>query len=250
MQAFFKSGLHKQFTFYDQGIVIGKEKYWYQEVVELKMISSPSAIFGVGELQCSVASGKKYTLYYDFTDRERIAQVLKWAQERIDEVHGVNKKYLFKIQAHTGTSLEVYEDYIIIDYMEAGALLSNAMKGGSNGGKRIQIVDITSIQFKEPTGVTVGFIQFEYPGSIGNKGGVRSAMFDENSIPISPQNLSLARQILDYIDKRRKELKNINKVSASPISAADEILKYKNLLDMGVITQEEFDSKKKQLLDL
>lgn len=33
-------------------------------------------------------------------------------------------------------------------------------------------------------------------------------------------------------------------------SAADEILKFKNLLDQGVITQEEFDMKKKQLLGL
>ena len=34
------------------------------------------------------------------------------------------------------------------------------------------------------------------------------------------------------------------------LSAADEILKFKNLLDSGVITQEEFDAKKKQLLGL
>ena len=33
-------------------------------------------------------------------------------------------------------------------------------------------------------------------------------------------------------------------------SAADELKKYKELLDSGVITQEEFDAKKKQLLDL
>ncbi|MBO4954279.1 MAG: SHOCT domain-containing protein, partial [Clostridia bacterium] len=33
-------------------------------------------------------------------------------------------------------------------------------------------------------------------------------------------------------------------------SSADEIKKYKELLDTGVITQEEFDSKKKQLLGL
>lgn len=33
-------------------------------------------------------------------------------------------------------------------------------------------------------------------------------------------------------------------------SAADEILKLKNLLDVGAITQEEFDAKKKQLLNL
>lgn len=32
------------------------------------------------------------------------------------------------------------------------------------------------------------------------------------------------------------------------ISSADELLKYKNLLDMGAITQEEYDKKKKELL--
>ena len=35
-----------------------------------------------------------------------------------------------------------------------------------------------------------------------------------------------------------------------PLSSADELKKYKELLDMGVITQEEFDAKKKQLLGL
>lgn len=38
---------------------------------------------------------------------------------------------------------------------------------------------------------------------------------------------------------------------ASPaVSAADEILKFKQLLDEGILTQEEFDSKKKQLLGI
>ena len=34
------------------------------------------------------------------------------------------------------------------------------------------------------------------------------------------------------------------------ISSADEIVKFKNLLDQGIITQEEFDAKKKELLGL
>ena len=38
--------------------------------------------------------------------------------------------------------------------------------------------------------------------------------------------------------------------TAAPDRAADDILKYKSLLDAGVITQEEFDQKKKQLLDI
>lgn len=38
--------------------------------------------------------------------------------------------------------------------------------------------------------------------------------------------------------------------AAPAFSAADELKKFKELLDMGIITQEEFDAKKKQLLGL
>lgn len=44
------------------------------------------------------------------------------------------------------------------------------------------------------------------------------------------------------------EEKKNNMVGASTV--ADEIMKFKELLDMGAITQEEYDLKKKQLLDL
>ena len=40
------------------------------------------------------------------------------------------------------------------------------------------------------------------------------------------------------------------KTNIQTISSADEILKFKQLLDMGIISQEEFEAKKKQLLGL
>lgn len=43
---------------------------------------------------------------------------------------------------------------------------------------------------------------------------------------------------------------NESQPETATASAADEILKYKQLLDMGVITAEEFEAKKKQLLGL
>lgn len=42
----------------------------------------------------------------------------------------------------------------------------------------------------------------------------------------------------------------VKAVSCNEESRADELKKYKDLLDSGVITQEEFDTKKKQLLGL
>lgn len=51
------------------------------------------------------------------------------------------------------------------------------------------------------------------------------------------------------------EIKNYQKIEVSSsasngLSAADEIKKYKELLDMGAITQDEFDQKKNQLLGI
>ena len=74
-----------------------------------------------------------------------------------------------------------------------------------------------------------------------------------------------AKEIYEYIKERVKENVELKTSSqAAPrqdeaalarcegaaYSAADEILKFKQLLDMGAITQEEYDAKKKQLLDL
>ena len=52
---------------------------------------------------------------------------------------------------------------------------------------------------------------------------------------------------------RQGKTKTVETAAAPTIAStsnADEIKKYKELLDMGVITQEEFDAKKKQLLGL
>lgn len=54
----------------------------------------------------------------------------------------------------------------------------------------------------------------------------------------------------NLIMQKVNEVHNVNTFNSLQISAADEILKYKNLLDTGVITQEEFEFKKKELLGL
>lgn len=60
-----------------------------------------------------------------------------------------------------------------------------------------------------------------------------------------------ATEIKDYIEKiilSRDNKSNISK--KDNFSAADEILKLKQLVDMGILTQAEFDAKKKQLLGI
>lgn len=59
-----------------------------------------------------------------------------------------------------------------------------------------------------------------------------------------------AKNILSNIQQALDSVKLTTSTPASSVSNADEILKYKSLLDSGIITQEEFYAKKKQLLGL
>jgi len=57
--------------------------------------------------------------------------------------------------------------------------------------------------------------------------------------------------VINVIQLKTKDSKELTPVAlTNNLSAADEIQKYKNLLDQGILTQEEFDAKKKELLNL
>jgi predicted Zn-dependent peptidase len=61
------------------------------------------------------------------------------------------------------------------------------------------------------------------------------------------------QKIKEYVEEQILKLSQ-NKGGTTVIqqanSPAEELKKFKELLDMGIITQEEFDTKKKQLLGL
>ena len=74
----------------------------------------------------------------------------------------------------------------------------------------------------------------------------------ENSIQFGKSCNADAGIIADYISRRIEECKSGMEHAVTPpaISSADEIVKFKNLYDQGIITEEEFNAKKKQLLGL
>ena len=59
-----------------------------------------------------------------------------------------------------------------------------------------------------------------------------------------------AKGVFSVLYKAFTEYKEKGENNDSSVSAADEIVKFKKLLDDGIISQEEFDAKKKQLLGL
>jgi hypothetical protein len=59
-----------------------------------------------------------------------------------------------------------------------------------------------------------------------------------------------SRDLTDIYDEDIAQMNAQQNNGGNTVSAADELKKFKELLDMGVISQEEFDQKKKQLLGL
>lgn len=130
------------------------------------------------------------------------------------------------------------------------AVVGGAMFGavgaivGSNVGKKktkTVIKDITlrvSLKNKYIQQIKINFI----PGGID----VKSGSMSYNTYKYAADS---AVSFFDNLCSKAKETATTSTQTAS-MSSADEILKFKNLLDSGIITQEEFEAKKKELLGL
>lgn len=149
---------------------------------------------------------------------------------------------LFELKGVNG-QLELYSDKIII---KRKGVLSKMTQGFFKGDKTIYLDQISGIQVKPGTIFTNGYIQFTVPGGIESKKGLFDATTDENTVFFKKKDNELVNNIKIKIE----ELKSVSKSPAGQLSAADEIRKYKELLDSGIISSEEFEQKKKQLLNL
>lgn len=159
----------------------------------------------------------------------------------------MNKKYEISC---LGSVLNVYEDCAGLTQKGALGFLSK----GLAGERYIYYKDLSGVQFKE-AGWTQGFIEFIFPGSnTSTGGGALVGMNNSNRFTFGGSTIAKAREIndqmitiRDYIQKRINEIKN-PPASRPVVSVADELMKFKQLLDAGLITRDEFDRKKKELL--
>lgn len=120
--------------------------------------------------------------------------------------------------------------------------------------KVIPATNISGVEVKKPGAWFNGFIQIQIAGQMSANsqrtytGGVNDALADENSVVFAGEDnyqtaLEMQKHILDCLSPSRA-------ASESGISTADEIIKFKKLMEDGVITPEEFEKKKRQLLNL
>lgn len=148
----------------------------------------------------------------------------------------------FEFKSNGKFNVEVTPESVSI---EIRGIMNYLNKGGSKGNKIIAIRDISAIQFKKPR-ITTGYVQFAYNGSIETKGGSNAAVKDENSITFTQKELAQAEEMVALIEKYRSN----RSVGNGATSTADEIKKYKELYDEGILTKEEFQKKKAELLNV
>ncbi len=152
---------------------------------------------------------------------------------------------IYDINGVRGRHLDVYEDKVVIS-TKAG--LGSFLTGNaSDGEKTIYYRDCIGIQFKK-AGLKIGYLQLETASSQMNNR--NNNFFNENSFTFDTTKVSNEKmiEVSNYVKQRVDDVKNNVGAPTAAISPAEELKKFKELLDMGVISQEEFDAKKKQIL--
>ena len=132
----------------------------------------------------------------------------------------------------------------------------NVRSGEALWSKSVPIDQITAVEVKAPSGLIPGYIQLNLSGS--SAGGYYVGNINENTVMFRGMGeYDHAEELRQYIQswKQQSQAAAVRPVQAVPVapatpafSVADELLKFKQLLDMGVITEDEFQKKKNELL--
>ena len=153
---------------------------------------------------------------------------------------------LMKFEGLSG-QIELYKDKIII---KREGFIPKIGHGFTKGDKTIYLNHITGIQLRLAGFFIPGYFQFTLPGGIESTKGFMDARLDENSVTFDrPEQNDSAKQLKQKIEELiQKSRQSTNQIVQ--VSSADELRKFKQLLDEGIITKDEFDRKKKELLGL
>ena len=106
--------------------------------------------------------------------------------------------------------------------------------------------------------MTNGYFEFTVAGAPKGHAGAWGGINNDNRFTFGATTLDKAKELASemaiYNEVLQNKLKQAKAAkNSAPVavqSTASEIKEYKALLDEGIITQEEFDAKKKQLLGL
>lgn len=152
-------------------------------------------------------------------------------------------------------SLVVYEDRVVITRKTIMGFIAQ----GFTGDRTILFSNISSIEFRKPSLLANGYIQFIVSGTLpvlaktSIFGTSQESLKDPNTVVLRAFNSkaeAIYQLILNKIGESAKIEGGKSAVTSDiKLSVADEIRKFKKLQGEGIISQEDFDRKKQQLLE-
>lgn len=143
-------------------------------------------------------------------------------------------------KGYNGT-IVLTEQSVIIKRGAKGFLLGGGML---RGDKTIPYSSIVAVQLKK-AGMVAGYIQFTLAGGSEAKSGLFQSAMDENSVNFH----AFGGKNEKFAECKRLVEERIGR-TASGGSSLDELTKLAELKDKGIITEAEFQQKKKQLLGI
>jgi ribosomal protein L40E len=188
-----------------------------------------------------------YQLQFNYEGKLKIISPLK---DYLDEIEKIllkeeiekDSEGLIKIVNGFNGQLELYEHKLVIRRKGGWALFSQGLKGD----KEILIKHISSIQFKK-AGATGGYIQFAFIGGLEAKRGVFQATRDENTVLFNMNQQDDFKEMKRLIENQMLKIQNIKTEIKDELNNLEKLAE---LRDKGIITNEEFEAKKKKILRL
>ncbi|MEU3681471.1 DUF4429 domain-containing protein [Streptomyces sp. NPDC030592] len=117
--------------------------------------------------------------------------------------------------------------------------------------KRIAITSISAVQWKPAGAMVNGFIQLSIGGADRQalKGSrTMNAAQDENSVVFTKKQQSAFEELRNALDQAIAAQHTSQTLATAPTSVADELTKFAQLAQQGIISQDEFEQQKSRLL--
>lgn len=148
---------------------------------------------------------------------------------------------MMEAEGHNG-QLELTSSVVRIKRKGVLAFLTQGLKGD----KEILISQISSIQFRKANAFVHGYIQFAFVGGQEAKGGLFQGTQDENTVMFRVSQQPAFETFRDALRGRIAASRSGPKQSSA--SGLEELEKLASLREKGIVSEEEFQRKKKQIL--
>lgn len=262
----FKSPLQKPWTILEDRLIYGDKEFLFTEITDIKLFDVGT--IGTGGCIHIFIGQKVLNLAYSSKQREEGYEAFLYLEKafakgdvnlRRKTKVGIQKELdLLPNKNDWGTKKEISELHKILSFDESIKAITSGLTNGSTWlivctDRRVLMIDKGMVY-----GVKLIEIPLDRITSITHSKGLLlgEVSITEGAVTriiknIPKNTVSFFTNTVNIEIENRKKSSQISVTKVlNEVSIPDEILKYKQLLDIGVLTQEEFDMKKKELLDI